>query len=159
MLLSTQTPTQLPLRSTASPCTPNHPWQSSGCLLAQQKGAHGCFNGRPDPFVHVHGATSPRSCTTVLFLARPPQKEAAYGAAALAPWQILIPAVTKCDKEFANDSTGWQEPSFVFLGQGSLTTAAGELDFFCSSCGKAIRQMIIRESEGVQNRVWLKECL
>lgn len=66
----------------------------------------------------------------MLFLACPPQKEAAYGAAALAPWRILIPAVTKCDKEFANDSTGWQEPSFVFLGQGNITIAAGGLDFF-----------------------------
>lgn len=30
---------------------------------------------------------------------------------------------------------------------------------FCSSWGKAIKQVIIRESEGVQNRAWLKECL
>lgn len=45
----------------------------------------------------------------------------------------------------------------------SRDTEASQLQLenliFCSSCGKAIEQMIIRESEGVQNRAWFKECL
>lgn len=154
MLECCEAPKHPPGSLWAPPCAPDHPWQSSGCLWDQQKGDHGCSNRRSDPFVHHlpqelhqcyfwHALHSKRQ-----HMEPPPWHRGKY-------WSLLWQNVTKSLQMTARAGRS------LFLC--SRDTEASQLQLenliFCSSCGKAIEQMIIRESEGVQNRAWFKECL
>lgn len=98
---------------------------------------------KPKAFVQLHGTDLPRGmAAAALFLPDLPykvlMKEAAYGAAALAPWQILIPAVTECDKKFASDGVVWHEP-FLCYWDREVAPLQPDSIVISSVCGKSIK--------------------
>lgn len=147
MVLSTQTPIQLSLKQKARRQTPKPPAAkllvafstSRNVTIFASTGAQSLCTA-PQHWPPPRDSSS--SSTAELLLPDPPykalMKEAAYGAAALALWQILIPAVTECDKKFANDGVGWHEP-FLCYWDREVAPLQTDNIVISSICGKSIK--------------------